>query len=157
MLKVSARISGLLAFASMVASVGQAAAATTYPGMECRATAGGTSVVVDTDGHAENSGSSTATVICPVVGDPLVVSTSANVFVTDQSSAGDVCCSARAKNTGLSVSFSANACTSGGGSGSVTLTMTPPAVSFTFTHLFYQCSLPAVSSGLRSEVRTYRY
>jgi hypothetical protein len=142
-----------------VLPLGQAAhaAPSTYPGSMCRALSG-SAMAIDSNAHLENPSAATETVICPVVGDPLFESASADLFVTDQHFSEDVCCSARAKNTGVSVWFSSNDCSAGTNAASQTLSLTPPdEMGFTFTHRFYQCSVPAPYLGVRSELRTYRY
>jgi len=140
---------------------GTAMAVNNYPGFQCGALSG--AIQPNSNGHAQNSGSTTATVLCPVFVDAgtsgLSTSGGPQIFVTDQNSADDVCCSARVKNTGQSVVSGGTLCSSGNTSAAQTLTLTNPATpggNFTFTHRWIQCDLPAVSTGV-SEVRTYRY
>lgn len=148
----------LLAFAVGFFPLGQVAdaATTTYPGSMCQATDGST-LTIDGNSHLENQLAGAKTVHCPVIGDPLVLSGSANPFVTDQHFTEDVCCSARAKNTGSSVWFSSDVCSAGTNSDAQKLNITPPDVNYTYTHRFYQCTIPGVYMGVRSEIRTYRY
>lgn len=132
------------------------AATPTYPGTMCQSL-DGTALAIDSNAHLENPAAGAKTVLCPVVGDPLLGSASHDLFVTDQHFSEDVCCSARAKNTGSSVWFSSNECSSGTNSGYQEVSPVPPDVNYTFTHRFYQCSVPGVYMGIRSEIRTYRY
>lgn len=133
------------------------AAAVTYPGMMCELYSSG-NPTIDSNGHVENPSVVTQTLICPVASDPTIETTvSPSVFVTDRHYSSNVCCSSRAKNTGSSLWFSSNACSSGSSTSSQGLTPTPPSTNYTYTHRFYQCSLPPVYSGNRSEIRTYRY
>ncbi len=132
-------------------------AGSTYPGANCLATSG--TATFDTDAHAENASSSaTLYLVCPVV-DPDVTtpSTTAAVWVTDLHYSSNVCCDARVKNTGSSVSVSSQVCSTGSASTYQGLAPTPPSMSYTFTHRYYYCSVPATYSGNRSEIRTYRY
>lgn len=143
--------------------VGDAAAQNNYPGFPCTALAG--AVQPNSNGHAQNSSSTvTATVMCPVIVDSGTICESTSgtpeVWVTDQNTSSDVCCSSRVKNTGQSVISGGTTCSSGANSGAQTLVLTNPATSggcFTFTHRWIQCDIPPAPSGAVSEVRTYRY
>jgi hypothetical protein len=132
-----------------------------YPGFQCVALTG--AVRPNSSGHAANNGATTATVLCPVFVDAgtsgQATSGIPRAFVTDQS-LDDVCCSSRVKNTGQSVVSGGTICSSGASSGAQSLSLTNPATpggNFTFTHRWIQCDVPAISSGLASEIRTYRY
>lgn len=147
--------------AALLAAPGLAGATNNYPGLQCVGLAG--AVQVNSNGHVQNSGSTTATVMCPVFVDAgqsgLGTSGTPVAFVTDQNLSNDVCCSARVKNTGQSVVSGGTLCSSGSSSGAQELTLTNPDTpggNFTFTHRWLQCDLPAVSTGV-SEVRLYRY
>lgn len=131
--------------------------ADTYPGMMCDAYSG----TVDTDayGHSQNeSSSSWAYVICPVVADPLVSSGSETIkmWVTDYNSDYNICCRPVAKNVGTTVSGSW-VCTSGSSSSYKTLTFSNiPNMSYSYSHRYFQCQIPPTDDGT-SEIRSYRW
>jgi hypothetical protein len=140
---------------------GTALADNNYPGFQCVALSG--AVTPDANGHIQNGGSVTATVLCPVIVDAatsgLASSGSPIAFVTDQNFDSNVCCSSRVKNTGQSVVAGGSVCSSGTNTGSQSLSLTNPATpggNFTFTHRWLQCSIPPNVQGV-SEIRTYRY
>jgi hypothetical protein len=150
-------------FATLVAgTAGIAGASNNYPGFECVALSG--AVHPNSSGHAENTSTAAATVMCPVFVDAGTSGQAASgtpvAFVTDQNLNADVCCSARVKNTGQSVVSGGSVCSSGTNAAAQSLTLTNPATpggNFTFTHRWLQCDVPAVFSGVPSEIRTYRY
>lgn len=147
---------------ALLPCAGTAAATNNYPGFQCVASSG--AVHPDSDGHAENSSSTTtATVLCPVFVEAgvsgLASSGAPQAFVTDQNLAEEVCCSSRVKNTGQSVVSGGTLCSSGSSPAAQVLSLTNPATpggNFTFTHRWIQCDLPAIGVGV-SEIRLYRY
>lgn len=151
-------------FAVMLASA--PAFAFTYPGGMCQHVSGG-NWDVDSNGHLENEGSSTLFVVCPlVVDDPLSVGgILANIYVTDYTSVGQVCCSSRAKSTGSSYTTGNNSCSGLGdltvqGTGSLTLAALMPSAPSTNSSRYLYCDLPAHSTTAgsgTSEIRMYRF
>lgn len=143
----------LAAFSSSAAFASDA-----YPGAMCQQISGGTRAI-DTDGHVENtSSSSTLVLLCPIVDSAVTSPPSAtDLFVTDLHYSSNITCDSRVKNVGPSVVASAAASTTGTSSSYQTISLTPPAMGYTFTHRFNYCTVPATYSGNKSEVRTYRY
>jgi hypothetical protein len=140
---------------------GTAAAENNYPGFQCVALSG--TVIPDSNGHIQNSGSVTATVMCPITVDAATSGQATSgtpvAFVTDQNFDTNVCCSSRVKNTGQSVVTGGTDCSAGTNAASQTLTLVNPATpggNFTFTHRWLQCTIPPNVQGV-SEIRTYRY
>lgn len=132
-----------------------------YPGFQCIALDG--AVRPTSNGHAQNSGDITATVLCPVFVDTSTSGQSTSgtpvVWVTDQNVSSDVCCSSRVKNTSQNMISGGTLCSSGTNSAAQELSLTNPATSggnFTFTHRWIQCDVPPVDVTV-SVIRTYRY
>jgi hypothetical protein len=153
------RVMQALVGLGLFGAAGTAVALNNLPGFQCVPLSG--AVRPNSNGHAENFGSTTATVMCPVFVDAgqsgLASSGTPQVFVVDQNSADDVCCSSRVKNTGQSVVSGGTSCSSGVTSAQLALTNPgTPGGNFTFTHRWLQCDIPGVGAGV-SEIRLYRY
>ncbi len=143
-----------------VAAAAPALAATrTFPGGTCQKYSGGT-LAVDSNFHAENTGTSTLYLLCPMaVDDVTTESADAAVFVTDLSNTAGVCCESRAKNTSGSYYTGGSSCTSTSGYSSSYGSVSPvvPDVDYTFTHRYFYCSVPHNAGLGTSEVRTFRW
>ena len=131
-----------------------ASAGDTYPGAMCEAYSG--SVVVDSNGHIQNNSSTTwAYVICPIIGPYNNISSDPKVFVTDRNAGSNVWCRSVAKNTGTTW-YGSYEYSSGDSSSYQDLEPEAPTATASFTWRYYQCGIPPVDSGA-SEIRGYRY
>lgn len=144
---------------ALVGSAGAVVASTTTntPGATCVASSG--ALVNSIDGQAANLTTSSATAVCPIdrqIAPTVSTKVAATVWVVDESSSANVCCTLHSRNpNGVSVN-SAQVCSSGQTSASQQLSLAQITDNTTFSHYFITCTVPALSSGLVSKVLTYR-
>jgi hypothetical protein len=163
-------MSGSLRFGLVVAVVGLLTAEVvgaqerTYPGAMCvevqndKPLDNRQKISRTSDGEIYNlSPSHVLEVVCPVSGLFNDLSgDAANVFVHDRNSKQDICCTTRLNNVGFVLS-SPDACSTGTDDRVQTLAMAPPALGFTFTSRYFNCTIPPTDKGEASGIRLYRY
>jgi hypothetical protein len=141
----------------MSASVAFGSTTTNTPGAACVAASG--ALVNSVDGEAANLSGSTAIAVCPAdrtLAPALSTKVSAVVWVVDESSAANVCCTVNSKNPDGVIVSSPQVCSSGVSSGYQMLTLAQISDGYTYSHYYVQCSVPGTSNGLISKVLTYR-
>lgn len=159
-MKINKRISAIsvFAFSALGAGAVLASTLTNTPGAACVASSG--ALVKSGDGTASNIGSLTATAVCPVdrqIAPTLSTKVAATVWVIDQSTSANVCCTINSKNPGGAVvSNPTPVCSTGSTTSVQTLSLPQITDTFTFSHYYVQCTVPAMSGGLSSKILTYR-
>jgi len=144
----------------LLAAAGGVLASTTTntPGATCVAASG--SLINSVDGASANLGASAATAVCPAdrqIAPTTSTKVAATVWVVDESSTANVCCTINSKNpSGALVTNTAPVCSTGASSAAQQLSLPQITDGFTFSHYYVQCTIPAVSGGLVSKVLTYR-
>jgi hypothetical protein len=138
----------------------------TYPGSMCVkanyiADNKGTPKVSDKAQLLNTSAGNELTVVCPIVGPYNDLSgtppdNKAEVFVHDQHSTKDICCSARLNNVGA-VRFGAEVCSSNTDGRYQTLQMTTPSFNFSFTSRYFLCTIPETLLDNPSLIHLYRH
>lgn len=134
-----------------------ASTTTNTPGASCVAASG--ALVNSVDGASVNLGAVAVNAVCPAdrqIAPALATKVAATVWVVDQSTTGNVCCTINSKNTGGALVSSPQVCSSGASSAVQALSLATITDGFTFSHFYVQCGVPATSSGLASKILTYR-
>lgn len=148
----------LLACSLLVAAAAAADDMQNFPASLCVASSG--TLLVRSDGQAENGTAAAVTVVCPVprpnLGGVVTTHFSGTVWVVDRHPTENVCCRAYSKNPTGALIPGAQVCSTGDSSSYQTLALPQLDDGFTWSHFFVQCTLPATSSGLRSRLLTYR-
>jgi hypothetical protein len=144
---------------SIIGSAGIVVASTTTntPGATCVASSG--TLINSVDGQAANLTTSSATAVCPIdrqIAPTESTKVAATVWVVDESSASNVCCTLRSKNPAGGEVAGTQVCSSGASSAYQTLSLAQITDTTTFSHYFITCSVPGTSGGLVSKVLTYR-
>ena len=147
-------LSGALALAATLAL---ASTTSNTPAASCSATSG--SLTVAGGGQLQNGTSSTASAVCPIdrtIAPTLSTSVSATVWVIDQSSTQNVCCTLTSTNPlGNPPISSPQVCSSGKSASVQTLSLAQITDTKTFSHYAITCTVPAVD-GSASQLLTYR-
>jgi hypothetical protein len=113
-----------------------------YPGATCTKLSGGTPTI-DANGRLLNKTASTMTVLCPIFDHGTRFTGS--VWVIDNSSIGNISCSAQARNPTININpnLTQTQTTSGSSLKAKQLDFTGPNVDGLSTYRFYTCTLPA--------------
>jgi hypothetical protein len=147
------------ALALSIISAGAVIASTTTntPGATCVASSG--TLVNSVDGQSANLTTSSATAVCPIdrqIAPTLSTKVAATVWVVDESTSANVCCTLHSKNLAGGEQSSPQVCSSGSSSAYQTISLAQITDGATFSHYFISCTVPGTSSGLVSKVLTYR-
>jgi hypothetical protein len=129
------------------------------PGSMCVAAAG--ALTVNTAGQVENKGTVNATAICPterkMINGALATNFSATVWVLDQHSVGNICCTVVSHQPNGVIKESATlACSSGSSASYQALSVPGITEPATFADWFVRCTVPLPESGKTSRILTYR-
>jgi hypothetical protein len=140
------------------AGIALASSTTNTPASACIATGG--KLTVGSGGEAVNNGTALLTAVCPVDRDvtpPATTTFSGTMWVVDQNSSADVCCTLHSRNPASGIDTAGQPGCTGGSSASVAAVSIPSITDTkTFSHVFLQCQVPAVSGSNASEIITYR-
>jgi hypothetical protein len=134
-----------------------ASTSTNTPGATCVASSG--TLVNSVDGQSANLTTSSATAVCPIdrqIAPTVSTKVAATVWVVDESTSANVCCTLHSKNPGGAEVNGSQVCSSGSSSNYQTLSLAQITDGATFSHYFITCTVPGTSSGLVSKVLTYR-
>lgn len=144
---------------AIVGSTGAVIASTTTntPGATCVASSG--TLVNSIDGQSANLTASSATAVCPIdrqIAPTVSTKVAATVWVVDESSTANVCCTLHSRNPSGAIVNSAQVCSTGQSSASQSLALAQITDGTTFSHYYITCTVPGLSGGLVSKVLTYR-
>jgi hypothetical protein len=144
---------------SIVGSAGAVIASTitNTPGATCVASNG--TLVATADGQSANLTTSSATAVCPIdreLAPTASTKVAATVWIVDESTTANVCCSLHSKSPAGPELNSGVTCSSGASATYKTLSLAQVTDAATYSHYFITCSVPGMSSGLVSKVLTYR-
>lgn len=148
-----------LSLFTIAAAAGFAFATTTTntPGASCVASSGTLSPLAN--GAIQNAGASGATASCPAdrqLAPSLATKVAATVWVIDQSTSGNVCCTVSSHNTSGATVSSPSVCSAGKSSAIQALSLAQITDTYTFSSFYVSCTLPAAESGVASQIVTYR-
>ena len=147
------------ALALSIISAGAVIASTTTntPGATCVASSG--TLVNSVDGQSVNLTTSSASAVCPIdrqIAPTVSTKVAATVWVVDQSTSANICCTLHSKNPAGGEQSSPQVCSSGSNSTYQTISLAQITDNATFSHYFISCTVPGTSSGLASKILTYR-
>jgi hypothetical protein len=147
----------VLALSIISAGAVIASTTTNTPGATCVAASG--TLVNSSDGQSVNLTTSSATAVCPIdrqIAPTLSTKVQATVWVVDQSTSANICCTLHSKNPAGGEQTSPQVCSSSSSSTYQTISLAQITDGATFSHYFISCTVPGTSSGLASKVLTYR-
>lgn len=126
---------------------------------DCVAVSG--AVMVRADGGIENAAITPATVVCPIErrwsGASPSLYVSGRVWAVDQNAGEGVCCRVVSVNPSSGVTLeSPPVCTAGTSSAAQSITSAEVHDTYSFSHFFLRCEIPAASGSARSRIQTVR-
>jgi len=139
------------------ASIALADVTANTPGASCVAASG--TLINGTAGESANLSASAATAVCPIdrsLGTTLSTKVSATVWVLDENTTQNVCCTLNSKNPGGALVSSPQVCSSGSSGGYQSIPLAQITDPYTYSHFYISCSVPGTDSGLASKILTYR-
>ncbi len=139
------------------AGITLASTTTNTPGAVCVASSG--SLINGASGESANFTNASATAVCAAdrsIAPTLSTKVSAVVWVVDESTSANVCCTINSKNPSGTLISSPQVCSSGSTYASQTLTLAQITDGYTYSHYYVSCTVPALSGGLISKILGYR-
>ncbi len=128
------------------------------PGSMCVATTG--AATVNTAGNAYNNTNNWMTMICPADRQTTDGTFSkkfrGSVWVVDRHPTLNVCCRAKSRNPGGATKQSAAVCSNGAQTGYQIINLPEISDPYTWSHFYFQCTVPAKHNGAASSVLTFR-
>lgn len=127
------------------------------PGAACVAASG--TLINGTAGEAANLAPSAATAVCPIdrsLGTSLSTKVSATVWVLDENTSANVCCTLDSKNPGGALVSSPQVCSTGASNTYQSIPLAQITDGYTYSHFYISCSVPGTDSGIPSKILTYR-
>jgi hypothetical protein len=152
------KITVFLALAAVGLASGLAGAVTdNAPGSMCVGSGTG-KLTVKSNGETENQSTAAVTALCPSerAAAPATTQFSGTVWVRDRNASAEICCRLMTKNPGGAVVTGEWSCSAGSSSSYQSLSLVGISDTYTWSHVYVECSVPPQAAGLNSAILTYR-